>query len=179
MRRVPIHWCSIGLFHGCVGSTGMPSASAPGSRTFKPCPRIASLWVFLSWHASHIDCRLPSSSLPPSARPTMWSTCVAKVTRPARRHGLHSPSSLARMRARLRRHGRPPRPDPSRFQATIYSFLHSAGESSRFAVVIHHTRQRKRAAQRSKATVARVRFSWMSPTVLVGFSTGASHCTRS
>jgi hypothetical protein len=46
-----------------------------------------------------MDCRLPSSSVPPWCSGAMWSTSMAKVSLFARRHGWQSPLSRRRMRS--------------------------------------------------------------------------------
>lgn len=68
----------------------------------------ASLAVFKSWHALHIDWRLSSASVPPDQSGTMWSTSLASASRPCDLHTQHRPLSRRRIRSRMRIH-LPPR----------------------------------------------------------------------
>lgn len=45
-------------------------------------PRAASCFVFASLHTAHTPCRLSRSSVPPSARGTMWSAMVDVTVHP-------------------------------------------------------------------------------------------------
>ena len=99
---------------------------------YTPPPRRDSRCVFSLWQSRLIARRLSSSSVPPWARATMWSTSCASRMRPSLAQLSHRQRywSRFRIRSRLRRHGRPPRPDPLRVaQALACSAARSAWPS--------------------------------------------------
>ena len=87
-----------------------PRASHSCSRWRHPRPERArrAASVFPTWQGPQIACRLPMSSVPPSASSLTWSTSRARVRRPASLHTWHIPQSRASTAARSAIHA-PPR----------------------------------------------------------------------
>lgn len=103
----------IATMHTCIKATNAVALTNKrnGYRACKDHCRL-SCRVFFLWHGTQRDWRLDSSSVPPLATLTIWSSSKSLVTMP-QHWQVHS--SRKWILALRRRHGRPPRPEPQLF----------------------------------------------------------------